>query len=71
MNKTEMQELIDIIKNMQFQCETKWQCGYQKALNDVLFEANKLNIELSGNIKASKDLNCGNSVVNKTFFLNK
>ena len=45
-------DLIDIIKSKQLQCETKWQCGYQKALNDILGEINKLKI--NGNINPEK-----------------
>lgn len=31
-------EWLDIeIKKQIFQCETQWQCGYQKALNEVVF----------------------------------
>jgi hypothetical protein len=39
--KTPTQELIEAIMSKQFQCEVEWQCGYQKALNDILFDCKK------------------------------
>jgi hypothetical protein len=41
--KTAMQELIDeLTKPMTYQAVNEWQSGYQKALNDILYNANLL-----------------------------
>jgi hypothetical protein len=37
MEKTAVEWLEIEIKKQIFQCETQWQCGYQKALNEVVF----------------------------------
>ena len=34
--------IIDVIKSKQTQSENEWQSGYQKALNDILFECETL-----------------------------
>jgi len=35
--KTAVEWLESEIEKQIFQCETEWQCGYQKALNEVVF----------------------------------
>ena len=35
--QTAVQWLESEIEKQIFQCETEWQCGYQKALNEVVF----------------------------------
>jgi hypothetical protein len=40
--KSAMQELIEIIKSKQIQCVNEWQSGYQKALNDILFDCKEV-----------------------------
>ncbi len=37
MEQTAVEWLEIEIKKQIFQCETQWQCGYQKALNEVVF----------------------------------
>lgn len=35
--QTPVEWLESEIEKQIFQCETEWQCGYQKALNEVIF----------------------------------
>ena len=58
-----IEEFIKCIKSKQHQASTKFQCGYQLALNDILYEAKKLltvNESFTGNIKASKYIGVSN-----------
>ena len=63
MTQKTIEEFIECIKSKQHQASTKFQCGYQLALNDILYEAKKLltgNESFTGNIKASKYIGVSN-----------
>jgi hypothetical protein len=46
-----IEQFIEFIESKRFQASTEFQCGYQLALNDILYEAKKLST--SGSIKIS------------------